>query len=137
MQARSSEAKVVNDNVLNVFIRFSVGVFQFCVVRGVGSYLSNFQHTVHRAERIHAAVGVVSEFVLRARLTAPLPIHYELIFVVTRCERQSRGPFAMGQVVVQWRGVRLPIVKSARDEYRLGFRRVAGQGNFVNVTVRL
>ena len=40
-------------------------------------------------------------------------------------------------MVVQWRGVRIPIVKSARDEYRLCLRRVAGQGNFAIVTGRL
>ena len=104
---------------------------------GAGSYSTHFQCAVHRAEGIRTEIGTGLPFVLGARFAAPLPIDYEFVFVVTRRQRQGDGPLAVRQVAVQWRGVWLPIVKSARDEYRLRLGGVAGQGNFVNVTLSL
>ena len=97
----------------------------------------HFQYAVHRAERIRAAIGIVSGFVGRARFAAPLPIHHEFVFVATRRERHRAGPLVVGLVAMQWRGFWLPIVKGAGDEHRLRLRCVAGQVNSVNVTVRL
>ncbi len=128
---------MVNDNVLNVFIRFSVDTFLISMLCGAGSYSTHFQHAVHRAERIRAAIGIVSGYVWGARFAAPLPIHHEFVFVAARWERHGAGPLALRQMVVQWCGVWLPIVEGAGDEHRLRFRRVAGQMNFLNVTVRL
>ena len=67
------------------------------------------------------------QFFLGARFAAPLPIHDEFVFVAARWERQRDGPLAVRQMVVQWGRVRLPIVKSACNEYRLRSGRVAGE----------